>query len=215
MAVTLTFELEKGANLAFPRFTHAGPGDPPSRRRGLRGDDRHRPRPDDRARATRSSGMIDLLAARERHEPGRGLHALLGRRRPAHLEIVDLPNWVVSFYFPRHGLRVSAATAPPSPGRSLSASQNLAGRASTTARTAGARRASSTTSPSTVAARRDARASPAKSGLGQVDDGARHHAAPARADGARRRRPGALRAAPTSSRSPSARCAACAAATSA
>ena len=45
MTVTLSFDLVKGANLKFPRFTTAGTGQPPLRRARLRGDHRHRPRP--------------------------------------------------------------------------------------------------------------------------------------------------------------------------
>ena len=66
-----------------PRFTTAGPGHPPPRRQGLRGDDRHRPRPDARRARDAVSAMIDLLAARHGMRAGRRLHALLRLRRPA------------------------------------------------------------------------------------------------------------------------------------
>ena len=88
-------------NLKTPRFTHARAGDPPSRRQGLRGDDRHRPRPDGGAREARSASMIDLLAARHGLAPVDAymLCSVCGDLRIS--EIVDMPNWVVSFYFPR------------------------------------------------------------------------------------------------------------------
>ena len=74
MDVVLTLDLVKGANLKTPRFTTPGPGDPASRRQGLRGDDRHRAGPDDGARDA-VAGMIDLLCAQQRHGGGRCLHA--------------------------------------------------------------------------------------------------------------------------------------------
>ena len=46
MSVALRFDLVKGANLRDPRFTTPGPVDAATRRRGLRGDDRDRARPD-------------------------------------------------------------------------------------------------------------------------------------------------------------------------
>ena len=46
MSVALRFDLVKGANLRDAALHHARAGDPPSRRRGLRGHDRHRARPD-------------------------------------------------------------------------------------------------------------------------------------------------------------------------
>ncbi len=42
MDVTVKLDLVKGANLKFPRFRTRGPGLRPSRRQGLRRDDRHR-----------------------------------------------------------------------------------------------------------------------------------------------------------------------------
>ena len=48
MNVALTLDLVKDANLEDAALHHAGPGHPPSRRQGLRGDHRHRPRPDER-----------------------------------------------------------------------------------------------------------------------------------------------------------------------
>ena len=50
MHVALRFELVKGANLRFAALHDPGAGTPASRRRGLRGHHRHRPRPDAGAR---------------------------------------------------------------------------------------------------------------------------------------------------------------------
>ena len=46
--VALKFDLVKGANLQDAALRHARPGERPFRQEGLRGHDRHRPRPDDR-----------------------------------------------------------------------------------------------------------------------------------------------------------------------
>ena len=52
MNVVLTLDLVKEREPEDAALHHAGPGDAPSRRQGLRGDDRHRPGPDGgRARA--------------------------------------------------------------------------------------------------------------------------------------------------------------------
>jgi acetamidase/formamidase len=58
------FDVVKGANLPFPRFTTAGPVTPAFRREGLRGDDRHRPRPHAVGARAAVSGMVELLAKR-------------------------------------------------------------------------------------------------------------------------------------------------------
>ena len=80
---------------------HAGPGDAPSRRQGLRGDDRHRAGPDGGVRATRwrawstSSCATRGMAAVDAYM----LVCTCGDLRIS--EIVDMPNWIVCFYFPR------------------------------------------------------------------------------------------------------------------
>ena len=75
MDVVLTLDLVKDARLKTPRFTTLGPGDAPSRRQGLRGDDRHRAGPDG---GRQKRGRADGRPARRplRHGPGRRLHAL-------------------------------------------------------------------------------------------------------------------------------------------
>ena len=100
MALTLTLDLVKGANLAAPRFTTPGPV---TRHLDVDGYE-----------ATTGIGPDLLVAAREAVSR---MVNLLGRDHgmaavDAYMlcsvcgdlrisEIVDLPNWVVSFYFPR------------------------------------------------------------------------------------------------------------------
>ena len=100
MAVTLTLDLVRNANLAAPRFTTPGPvtrhldsmgyevttGIGPDLMSGARDAVRR---------------MIDLLCARHGFVPVDAymLCSVCGDLRIS--EIVDLPNWVVSFYFPR------------------------------------------------------------------------------------------------------------------
>ena len=94
------FELVKGANLAFPRFTTPGPV-----ARHLDGKGYEATTgigPDLMAAAKAAvSGMIDLLSRRHGMNPVDAymLCSVCGDLRIS--EIVDLPNWVVSFYFPR------------------------------------------------------------------------------------------------------------------
>ena len=100
MTVTLTFDLVKNAGLRFPRFTTVGPV---SRHLDEKGYEVTTGIGPDLFEAARGalSGMIDLLSA------SRGLSAVeaymlcsvAGDLRIS--EIVDQPNWVVSFYFPR------------------------------------------------------------------------------------------------------------------
>jgi acetamidase/formamidase len=100
MDVTLKFELVKGANLAFPRFRTSGPVTRHLDAEGYEVTTGVGPDLMEGARAA-VSGMIDLLSARH------GLSAVdaymlcsvCGDLRVS--EIVDMPNWVVSFYFPR------------------------------------------------------------------------------------------------------------------
>ncbi len=94
------FELIKNANLAFPRFTTPGPV---SRHLDLKGYEVTTGiGPDLMAGAKAAvSGMIDLLSARYKMNPVDAymLCSVCGDLRIS--EIVDMPNWVVSFYFPR------------------------------------------------------------------------------------------------------------------
>ncbi len=100
MNVAAKFELVKGANLAFPRYRTPGPI---SRHRDAKGYEVTTGIGPDLMQGARDavSGMIDLLSKRH------GLSAVdayllasvAGDLRIS--EIVDMPNWVVSFYFPR------------------------------------------------------------------------------------------------------------------
>lgn len=100
MNVVLTLDLVKGANLETPRFTTQGPvarhldakgyevttGIGPDLMEGARGA---------------VARMVDLLAGRYGLDPVDAymLVSVCGDLRIS--EIVDMPNWVVSFYFPR------------------------------------------------------------------------------------------------------------------
>jgi acetamidase/formamidase len=100
MTVALTFDLVKGANLRFPRFTTPGPV---SRHLDERGYEVTTGIGPDLMQATRDavSGMIDLLGRRFGMEPVEAymLCSVCADLRIS--EIVDVPNWVVSLYFPR------------------------------------------------------------------------------------------------------------------
>lgn len=100
MAVTLTFELEKGANLAFPRFRTPGPVTRHNDGAGY--DVTTGIGPDLMAGARDAvSGMIDLLAAREKMSPV-DVYMLCSVAGDLRIScVVDAPNWVVSFYMPR------------------------------------------------------------------------------------------------------------------
>ena len=100
MNLVARFELLKDANLGFPRYRTPGPV---SRHNDAKGYDVTTGIGPDLMRGARDavSGMIDLLGKRH------GLSAVdayllcsvAGDLRIS--EIVDMPNWVVSFYFPR------------------------------------------------------------------------------------------------------------------
>jgi len=100
MDAILTLDLVKGANLRFPRFTTAGPV---TRHLDAQGYEATTGIGPDLMAAARDavSGMIDLLTAQH------GMAAVdaymlvstCGDLRIS--EIVDMPNWVVSFYVPR------------------------------------------------------------------------------------------------------------------
>jgi len=100
MRIALRIDLVKKANLAFPRFETAGPvtrhldakgywvttGVGPDLMAGAK---------------TAVRGMIDLLAKLHGLAPHEAyvLCSVCGDLRIS--EIVDLPNWIVSFYFPK------------------------------------------------------------------------------------------------------------------
>jgi acetamidase/formamidase len=100
MTVALTFDLVKGANLQFPRFTTAGPV---SRHFDADGYEATTGIGPDLFQAARDavSAMIDLLSSRHGMSPVEAymLCSVCADLRIS--EIVDQPNWVVSFYFPR------------------------------------------------------------------------------------------------------------------
>jgi acetamidase/formamidase len=100
MTVALTFELIKDAHLRFPRFTTPGPV---ARHLDARGYEVTTGIGPDLFQAARdaASGMIDLLGARHGMSPVEAymLASVCADLRIS--EIVDQPNWVVSFYFPR------------------------------------------------------------------------------------------------------------------
>jgi acetamidase/formamidase len=94
------FELVKGANLKFPRFTTPGPVTRHLDHKGYEATTGIAP---NLMEATRAAvlGMIELLSRRHRmSEIGAYmLCSVAGDLRIS--EVVDMPNWVVSFYFPR------------------------------------------------------------------------------------------------------------------
>ncbi|HYE00248.1 MAG TPA: acetamidase/formamidase family protein [Alphaproteobacteria bacterium] len=100
MAVTLRFDLVKGANLPFPRFRTAGPV---TRHLDGEGYEVTTGVSPDLMQASRDAvaGMIDLLTARHGMAAVDAymLCSVCGDLRIS--EIVDMPNWLVSFYFPR------------------------------------------------------------------------------------------------------------------
>jgi acetamidase/formamidase len=98
--VAAKFELVKGANLPFPRFRTAGPV---TRHLDAKGYDATTGIGPDLMTAARDavSGMIDLLCKQQKLSAVEAymLCSVCGDLRIS--EIVDMPNWVVSFYFPR------------------------------------------------------------------------------------------------------------------
>ena len=100
MTVVLSFDLVKGASLRFPRFTTSGPV---SRHFDGKGYEVTTGIGPDLFQAARDavSAMIDLLAARHGMRPVDAymLCSVCADLRIS--EIVDQPNWVVSYYFPR------------------------------------------------------------------------------------------------------------------
>ncbi len=99
-SLAANFELVKGADLNFPRFTTAGPV---TRHLDGKGYEVTTGIGPDLMAAARDAlyGMIDLLTARYKLAAVEAymLCSVCGDLRIS--EIVDQPNWVVSFYFPR------------------------------------------------------------------------------------------------------------------
>ena len=100
IAVALKFDLIKNAHLPFPRFTTPGPV---SRHLDADGYEVTTGIAPDLMEASRAAvaGMIELLSKRYKMS---AIDAYLLCSVCADLrisEIVDMPNWVVSFYFPR------------------------------------------------------------------------------------------------------------------
>jgi acetamidase/formamidase len=100
MNVVLGFDLEKRAGLKTPRFTTPGPV---ARHLDGKGYEATTGIGPDLMAAARDAvaRMIDLLAGRHGLKPVEAymLCSVVGDLRIS--EIVDMPNWVVSFYFPR------------------------------------------------------------------------------------------------------------------
>jgi acetamidase/formamidase len=100
MNVVLSFDLVRGANLATPRFITPGPV---TRHLDVKGYEVTTGVGPDLMEASRAavSSMIDLLSARYKMKPVEAymLCSVCADLRIS--EIVDQPNWVVSFYFPR------------------------------------------------------------------------------------------------------------------
>lgn len=99
-SVAARFELIKGANLAFPRFTTPGPV---ARHLDGKGYEATTGIGPDLFEAARQAvmGMIDLLTKRHKMSAVEAymLCSVCADLRIS--EIVDMPNWVVSLYFPR------------------------------------------------------------------------------------------------------------------
>jgi amidase len=100
MSVALRFDLVKGAKLKMPRFTTPGPV---TRHLDGAGYEVTTGIGPDLMQASRDAvgGMIDLLATRFGMAPVEAymLCSVCADLRIS--EIVDMPNWVVSLYFPR------------------------------------------------------------------------------------------------------------------
>jgi acetamidase/formamidase len=100
MDVTVKLELVKGANLAYPRFRTPGPV---TKHLDAKGYDVTTGIGADLMEGAKAavSGMVDLLTKRHKISAVDAymLCSVCGDLRIS--EIVDMPNWVVSFYFPR------------------------------------------------------------------------------------------------------------------
>lgn len=100
MSVALKFDLVKATPLAFPRFTTPGPVTRHLDAKGYEVSTGIGPDLMEGARAA-VRAMVDLLAKRYGMPPVEAymLCSVCGDLRVS--EIVDVPNWTVSFYFPR------------------------------------------------------------------------------------------------------------------
>jgi len=100
MDVTMTFDLEKQANLRFPRYTTPGPV---SRHLDSEGYEVTTGIGEDLMEGARAavSAMVELVSRTQglSADDAYMLCSVCGDLRVS--EIVDQPNWVVSFYFPR------------------------------------------------------------------------------------------------------------------
>jgi acetamidase/formamidase len=99
-ALAARFELVKGANLKFPRFTTPGPV---ARHMDYKGYEATTGIGPDLMEASKAAvmGMVELLS-REHHMSEVEAYMLCSVAGDLRIsEIVDIPNWVVSFYFPR------------------------------------------------------------------------------------------------------------------
>jgi acetamidase/formamidase len=100
MNIVISFDIEKGTNLKTPRFTTAGPV---TTHFDAKGYDVTTGIAPDLMEATRGavSNMIDLLTRRHGLAPidAYMLCSVCCDLRIS--EVVDMPNWVVSYYFPR------------------------------------------------------------------------------------------------------------------
>ncbi|TGN50196.1 acetamidase [Paracoccus liaowanqingii] len=100
MDVTLTLDLVKGANLKMPRFTTPGPV---TRHLDAKGYEVTTGIGPDLMTGARQAveQMVDLLCA-QHGMPAVDAYMLVSTCGDLRIsEIVDMPNWVVSFYFPR------------------------------------------------------------------------------------------------------------------
>jgi acetamidase/formamidase len=100
MSVALKFELIKSTPLAFPRFTTAGPV---TRHLDIEGYEVTTGIGPDLMQAARAAvrAMVDLLSA-QHGMPAVDAYMLCSVCGDLRIsEIVDVPNWTVSFYFPR------------------------------------------------------------------------------------------------------------------
>jgi len=100
MRVAAKFELVKGANLAFPRFTTPGPV---TRHLDTKGYEVTTGVSPDLYQCARDavSGMIDLISARYKLSAADAYMLISITSDLRITEIVDRPNFVVSLYFPR------------------------------------------------------------------------------------------------------------------
>jgi acetamidase/formamidase len=100
MSLVAKFDVIKGAKLTFPRFTTAGPVSRHLDAKGYEVTTGIGPDLMEGARAA-VSGMVELLSKRYNMKSVEAymLCSVCADLRIS--EIVDMPNWVVSFYFPR------------------------------------------------------------------------------------------------------------------